>query len=310
MKMLITIIVPVFNEEANIELLYQEIQRIIQPLTQYDFEFIFVNDGSRDRSWDILIKLSAQDARIKAISFTRNFGHQMALTAGYDHARGDAIITMDCDMQDTPQLIIPMLQEWSRGTAIVYARRIDRKDTVIKRLTANLYYRLLDTIADVKIPRNVGDFRLIDRQVLATLKNCHERSRYLRGMVAWTGFPHAFVDFKRPDRHAGQTGYTWKKMYTLAFDGITSFSLFPLKLAAYSGFFVIISGAGMFAYISYDAIINQTSYPLFKWLVTILYIFMGVQFILMWLLGEYIGRIYDQEKGRPLYIVGKTKNCD
>jgi dolichol-phosphate mannosyltransferase len=203
-----------------------------------------------------------------------------------------------------------MLKKWEEGTNIVYARRLDRKDSFFKRVTAQLYYRFLDLISDVKIPRNVGDFRLIDRKVLNTLNKCREKARYFRGMVAWTGFSHAFIDFNRPNRTAGVTGYTWKKMFKLAFDGMTGFSMFPLKIAAYAGLFVIITGSLMFLYITCDALINQVDYPLFKWLVTVVYIFMGVQFVLMWFLGEYIGRMHDQQKGRPLYVIADEINME
>ena len=232
----------------------------------------------------------------------------MALTAGYDYATGDAIISIDADLQDPPHLILEMIEAWQQGSSIVYARRINRQDAFFKKLTALLYYRFLDCVSDVKIPRNVGDYRLIDSKVLITLKDCREKSRYLRGMVAWTGFKHSFIDFNRPNRHAGKTGYTWPKMLKLAFDGLTGFSLFPLKIAAFVGMFVIATGLLMFSYISIDSILFRIDYPLFKWLVTIIYIFMGIQFILLWLIGEYIGRIHEQQKNRPLYIIEETMN--
>lgn len=309
MKPKISIILPVFNEQDNLPLVHRELKSVLSNISRrYDFEIIFVNDGSADKSWAILRHLAQQDPTIKAITFSRNFGHQIALTAGYDIATGDAIITMDTDMQDPPSLILEMIQKWEQGVHIVYARRIDRKDSFLKRLTAKLYYRFLDLVSEVKIPRNVGDFRLIDRKVLTTLNLFREKSRYFRGMVAWTGFSHTFVDFVRPNRLAGSTGYTWKKMFRLAFDGVTSFSMFPLKLAAYAGMFVIVTGCAMFLYIAIDALLHQVHYPLFKWLVTTIYIFMGVQFLLLWFVGEYIGRIHDQQKGRPLYIVSETLN--
>lgn len=300
---LISIILPIYNEEVNIPIIYSELISILEKASTHDFEIIFVNDGSRDHSWERIKNLTDKDPRVKGITFSRNFGHQIALTAGYDRACGDAIITMDADLQDPPALVVDMIKEWENGNMIVYARRIDRKDSFLKKITANIYYKFLDLIADVKIPRNVGDFRLIDKKVLQTIKQCREKSRYFRGIVAWTGFQSAFVDFARPNRLSGITGYTWKKMFKLAFDGMTSFSMFPLKIAAYVGIFVILTGSLMFLYISIDALFNQVNYPLFKWLVTIIYIFMGVQFLLLWFLGEYIGRIHDQQKERPLYII-------
>jgi dolichol-phosphate mannosyltransferase len=230
------------------------------------------------------------------------------LSAGYDVARGDAVISMDADLQDPPTLLLDMIAVWEDDFDIVYARRVNRDDGFLKKLTARWYYRFLDSVAEVKIPRNVGDFRLIDKKVLTELKRCKEKARYLRGMVAWTGFKHSFVDFIRPNRLSGNTGYTWTKMFRLAFDGLTGFSLFPLKIAAYIGVFVIITGVAMFVGISIDAFIKHVHYPLFKWLVTIIYIFMGVLFLLLWLIGEYIGRIYEQQKDRPLYIIDESIN--
>lgn len=308
MNKLISIVIPIFNEEENLPVVYRELTSLLEG--KYDYELILINDGSRDRSWSIIKELAYNNLRIKAIQFSRNFGHQMALTAGYDVACGDAVITMDADMQDPPKLILDMIKKWEEGFQIVYARRIDRKDSFLKQITAKLYYQFLDLISDVKIPRNVGDFRLIDKKVLSTLNSCREKARYFRGMVAWTGFSQTYIDFARPNRTAGATGYTWKKMFKLAFDGMTSFSMFPLKLAAYVGVFVIATGILMFLYITCDALFNQVDYPLFKWLVTIIYIFMGIQFLLLWFLGEYIGRIHDQQKGRPLYIVAEEVNVN
>lgn len=311
MKKLVSVVIPVFNEEDNLFAIYRELSSVFGALqASYEYEILFVNDGSRDSSWKKIQEIASRDPKVRGITFSRNFGHQMALTAGYDHAQGDAIISMDADLQDPPKLLFEMIQKWEQGARIIYARRTDRKDSFFKKVTANLYYRFLDLVADVKIPRNVGDYRLIDRAVLFALNQCREKSRYFRGMVAWTGFPCAFVDFVRPNRVAGVTGYTWKKMFKLAFDGMASFSLFPLKIAAYVGVFVIVTGISMFLYIALDALLHQVDYPLFKWLVTVVYIFMGVQFLLIWFLGEYIGRIYDQGKGRPLYLIAEKLNFE
>jgi len=308
---LISIIIPAYNEEKNIPLIYIELIKIFNKyLDKYNFELFFVDDGSIDGTLEEVNKLADVDKRVRGLSFSRNFGHQIALTAGYDLASGDAIISMDADMQDPPILIMDMLKKWENGIDIVYARRINRKDGFLKKMTAGIYYALLDRVSDVKIPRNVGDFRLIDKRVLSEIIKCKEKFRYLRGMVAWVGFKSAFVDFDRPNRFNGQTGYTWKKMIKLAVDGFTGFSMFPLKLAAYIGTFVIITGFSMLLYVTYDFIAHATPYPLYKWLVIFVYIFMGVQFILMWLIGEYIGRIHDQQKNRPLYIIDQKINLN
>lgn len=311
MKKIISFILPIFNEEKNIPVMYHELATIIKSLQhKFEFEIIMVNDGSRDTSWQKIVELAAHDRTIKAINFSRNFGYQSALTAGYDTACGDAVITMDSDMQHPPSLVCDMIKQWEQGYQIVYARRIDRKDSFLKKITARLYHNLLDAIAEVKIPRNISDFRLIDKQVLAHIKLCREKSRYLRGMIAWSGFNHTFVDFHQPERIEGTTKYSWARLFKIAFDGVTGFSLFPLKIAAYVGAFVVLTGLGMLGIITIDALFFQGNYPLFKWLVTIIYVFIGVLFLLLWLIGEYIGRIYEELKGRPLYIIAERYNND
>ncbi len=311
MKKKISIIIPIYNEEAILNLLYNKINTVIEQInSKYVYEIIFINDGSRDSSWQIISNFAASDSHIKAINFSRNFGQQMALTAGYDYASGDAIITLDADLQDPPHLIVEMIEAWEKGSKIVYAKRIERNDSFLKNVTAKLYCRFLDYMSDIKIPYDVGDFRLIDKVVLQALRSCREKSRFLRGMVAWTGFTYTFVNFTRPERNTGKSAYTWAKLFKIAVDGLTGFSLFPLKLAAFVGIFVTITGMLMFSYITLDALFFDGVYPLFKWLVTIIYIFMGVQFGLLWLIGEYIGRIHDQLKNRPLYIIEETIDHD
>jgi glycosyltransferase involved in cell wall biosynthesis len=306
MSKCISIVIPVYNEEETLFLLYEQLQQAIAKIKDYEWEIIFVNDGSQDDSWKIIQSFTQQDIRIKGISFSRNFGHQMALAAGYDAAQGDAIITLDADLQDPPELIQKMVKQWESGFYIVYARRTARNDGWLKDTAAYLYYKLLHAIAEIRIPRNVGDFRLIDKKVLQAISSSQEPTRYWRGLVAWTGFKHTFVDFDRQERLAGIPGYTWAKSFKLGFDGLTGFSFFPLEIAAYIGTFVIATGLFMLGYITYDAVFYETRYPLFKWLTTIIYIFTGVQFLLTWLVGEYIGRMYMQQKQRPLYIVEQT----
>jgi dolichol-phosphate mannosyltransferase len=305
---LISIVIPIYNEEKNISILHAKLVAIFSQIPQYRIEIILVDDGSQDNSEVEIKKIIQKDAGVRSIFFSRNFGHQIALTAGYDMAMGEAVISMDADMQDPPEIILEMLRKWEEGCDIVYARRKNRSDGLLKKITAKAYYALLDSVSEVKIPRNVGDFRLIDKRVLQEIKKCREKFRYLRGMVAWIGFRDCFVDFDRPNRVNGKTGYTWKKMLKFAMDGFTGFSMFPLKIASYVGLFVIVTGSGMFAYVMYDFLIKSTPYPLYKWLVIVVYIFIGVQFVLMWLIGEYIGRIHDQQKERPLYIIKEKLN--
>ncbi|MGE4168424.1 MAG: glycosyltransferase family 2 protein [Candidatus Babeliales bacterium] len=302
-KKKISIIIPILNEEKNLPLLWQELQKIfIAQEHTYSFELILVNDGSKDSSWQLIQKISMNYQCI-AINFSRNFGYQAALTAGYDHCSSDAVITMDADLQHPPALIEKMLEHWQQGSKIVYARRLERHDSFLKKITAQAYHKILDLVAEVKIPRGISDFRLLDKQVVHEIKKYHEKARYLRGIVAWTGFNCSYVDFEQPSRKHDETRYTWSKLFKIAFDGIIGSSILPLKLAAYFGSFVIATGCIMLGIITVDALFFKGNYPLFKWLVTIIYIFLGFLFILLWLLGEYIGRMYEELKGRPLYIV-------
>ena len=267
-----------------------------------------ISIGHEERVVKKIVELSEKDKKVRGIDFSRNFGHQIALSAGYDAAKGGVIVSMDTDMQDPPELIVDMVKKWEEGAPIVYARRIERKDGFLKKLTASWYYKLLDSVSDVRIPRNVGDFRLIDKSVLEQLKNCPEKSRYLRGMVAWLGFKPAYIDFRRPNRVAGETGYSWKRMLKFAFDGITSFSMFPLKIAFYVGFFMLALGGFSSIYLIVEAIRGNFSF--LSWMIWFGFICVGLEFIVLWFLGEYIGRLYDQAKGRPLYIVSEKINLD
>ncbi len=310
-KKMVSLVIPAFNEEENIPLIYHKITELFRSkMPQYVYEIIFVDDGSRDNTWSIIVDMAKRDTQVKGRKFSRNFGHQIALSAAYDAAQGEAIISMDADLQDPPELLHEMIQEWVGGADIVYARRINRNDGLLKKLTATIYYRLLSHVSDVSIPRNVGDFRLVDAKVLQQLKSCREKSRYLRGMVAWTGFTCAYVDFERPNRHAGQTGYTWKKMVHLAFDGMTSFSTFPLKIVGYMGVMAIAAVHIVFFYMLYQMLMHDAHYQLAAWLSLAGFAMLGVQSFALWLLGEYVGRIYKESQARPLYIVEQECNLD
>jgi len=305
-KKIISIILPVYNEQDNIPVVYNALLKEFDALgTFYKYELIFVDDGSRDRSWEKLKIIAAGDARVRALSFSRNFGHQIALKAGYDIAVGDAIITMDADMQHPPQLIPAMIQKWHAGFDIVYAKKVGRKDNVIKRSFAFLFYTLLDFISFVAMPHNVSDFRLIDKKVLSVLRRCKEQSPYLRGMVAWSGFKATFIECHYAKRHMGTTGYTIAKMFKLAWDGATGFSTFPLKVAAYIGALIIMIATVIGCALLYHVVIYGAHFSLVTWLVEALVYMVGVQFLMLWLLGEYVGRIHEQQKERPLYIVAQ-----
>jgi polyisoprenyl-phosphate glycosyltransferase len=298
----ISIVIPVFNEELNIISLYEAIAITLKNL-EAKAEFIFVNDGSTDSSLSILRNLAKKENTVKVISFTRNFGHQAALTAGLDIACGDAIVTMDCDFQDPPEVISEMVKKWLEGSKIIYGRRSFRKDGFFKRFTAKTYYKLLFKASDIKIMGNIGDFRLIDKSVVYELRQMKEKSRYLRGMVPWLGFSYAVVDYIRPLRKKGKTGFSLLKMSRFAMTGILNFSLFPLRLGLILGIFIISTGIIFLFYLAIRYFFDHQFYKLLEWLAVVNYILIGFLFILIWIVAEYIGRIYDEVKGRPLYVI-------
>jgi len=304
----VSFIIPVFNEEKNIHLLFDAVMKEMKNNEEYKPEFIFVNDGSEDSSFFVLCQLAKDNSFVKVINFTRNFGHQAALTAGMDYATGDAIITMDCDLQDPPAIIPDMIKEWENGAKIVYARRILRKDPFMKRLTAKWYYKLLYKFSDIKIPGNIGDFRLIDKSVLDYLSKMREKSRYLRGMIPWLGFKHSFVDYNRPKRLHGKTGFSWLKMFRFAMKGILSFSLLPLRLGLIVGSFAVFSGFAFFLYLLIQFFIYDEFYKLLEWLAVFNYVLIGFLFILLWIIAEYVHNISNEVKGRPLYVVESKEN--
>jgi dolichol-phosphate mannosyltransferase len=304
MKKLISYIFPIYNEEANIDLLYKTLNDLLAGRDSYEFEIIFVNDGSRDGSLEKLIELQKKDDRVVVIDFARNFGHQFAVTAGLDHARGDAAIIMDSDMQDPPKVSLELIDKWREGYDVVYAQRRTRKDSFFKKLTADLFYRTLRRLADIEIPRNTGDFRLIDRKVVEAMKRFHEHDRFLRGMVSFVGFKQTAVQFDRDERHAGATGYPLKKMLKLAADGILGFSTTPLKLIARMGYLVAglsVAGiiyAGVVRIFFPDIAVEGWTFIV----ISVLFVG-GVQLIMLGVLGSYIGRIYTETQNRPLYLI-------
>ena len=279
-------------------------RKLVDVHPKYDYELIFVNDGSRDDSLDLLRALQPKDKRITVINFARNFGHQIAVTAGLDYARGDAVIIMDSDMQDPPKVSFELIKKWEQGYDVVYAQRRSRKDTLFKRLTADLFYRTLQKLAEIDIPRNTGDFRLLDHKVVNELRKFKEHNRFLRGMVSYVGFKQIAVAFDRDERHAGVTGYPLKKMLKFAADGVFSFSTAPLKLIRDFGFTV----AGLaFLGIIY-AVILKVFFPSITiegWTFIVISILLmgGVQLIMLGVLGSYIGRIYTEAQARPLYMI-------
>jgi glycosyltransferase involved in cell wall biosynthesis len=309
MKRLISYIFPIYNESGNIDLLHSVLNDVIAKAEDtYDFELIFINDGSRDDSLVKLYALQANDSRMTVINFSRNFGHQLAVTAGLDYAKGDAIIIMDSDMQDPPAVSLELIKAWEKGYQVVYAKRRTRKDTLFKKLTANGFYWLLQKLADIDIPKNTGDFRLIDRQAADALNQFREHNRFLRGLVSYIGFRQTAVLFDRDERHAGESNYPLNKMLSFAGDGIFSFSNFPLRLISRIGYFI---SALSFLGIVYAIIIKITDPQVvvagWTFIVIAILLVGGVQLIVLGVLGSYIGRIYTEVQGRPLYLTDSIR---
>ena len=301
-----SIIAPVFNENECLPEFYQRIKTVMDS-TKSSWELLLVDDGSSDGSTQIILELAKKDDRVQPLIFARNFGHQIAVTAGMDHALGEAVIVIDADLQDPPEVILELINKWKEGYQVAYAVRRKRAgESWFKLTTASFFYRLIYRITDVKIPLDTGDFRLLDRQVVDAMGSMRERHRFLRGMAAWVGFRQIGVLYDRQERFAGHTKYPLRKMLLLAVNAITGFSYLPLQLATYFGF---IAAALSIIAIPVVAVMRLTSSEAFlgqaTTLVAVLFLG-GVQLICVGILGEYIGRIYDEVKGRPLYILNKN----
>lgn len=298
-----SIVVPVYNEEEVIHETYRRLTEVMRS-TKEAYELLFVNDGSRDRTAEIIKEYSEQDPAVVLLDFARNFGHQIAITAGMDYARGEAVVVIDADLQDPPELILEMIEKWEQGFDVVYAKRTKRKgETYFKKQTAAMFYRFLRAMTDIDIPLDTGDFRLLDRKVCNQMNSIQEKNRFVRGLVSWVGFKQIAVEYERDERLAGESKYPLKKMLKLSMDGITSFSYKPLKLASYAG--VTLSGIG-FIYllvVLYLKLFTESTITGWSSLIVIQLFFSGIILIILGMIGEYIGRIYDETKNRPLYIV-------
>jgi dolichol-phosphate mannosyltransferase len=297
-----SIVAPVFNEAETLPHFYEEVVKVMEPLGE-PFELVLVNDGSSDNSYRIMHELHQRDARVHVVDFSRNFGHQIAISAGLDYARGDAVVIIDSDLQDPPEVIPQLVARWRDGAEVVYAQRTTREgETPFKLLTATLFYRLIGRITSVNIPRDTGDFRLLDRRVVNALIRMREQHRFMRGLSSWVGFQQEAVPYQRHSRYAGTTKYPLSKMIRFSLDAITSFSHVPLQLATTFGFFLAgVSLIGIlvaiFLRLFTGAIVGQAT-------TLIMVLFMGgVQLIFLGILGEYLGRIYDEVRARPLYVV-------
>jgi dolichol-phosphate mannosyltransferase len=298
-----SIIAPIFNELGNIPELFRRVKETMEN-TRETWELLLIDDGSTDGSTDQIRDLATQDFHIKPVIFARNFGHQIAVTAGLDYALGQAVVIIDADLQDPPEVILDMISKWKEGYEVVYAQRSEREgESWLKLLTASIFYRLIYRITDVNIPMDTGDFRLLDRKVVDVMKGMRERHRFLRGMSSWVGFKQTGVLYKRAARYSGETKYPYKKMIKFASDAITSFSYFPLQLAMYLGF--ITAGISIIAIpvVIISRIVGSHAFTgQATTLIAVLFLG-GVQLISLGILGEYIGRLYDEAKGRPLYII-------
>ncbi|GAB4504953.1 MAG: glycosyltransferase family 2 protein [Anaerolineales bacterium] len=298
-----SIVAPIYNELENLDELYRRLKEVMETIGA-TWELLLVDDGSTDGSTDKIRELAAADGRVRPVIFARNFGHQIAVTAGLDYARGQAVVVIDADLQDPPEVILDLIARWREGYEVVYAVRAEREgETWFKLWTASLFYRIIYRITDVHIPLDTGDFRLLDRKVVDVMKSMRERHRFLRGMASWVGFRQIGVEYRRAARYAGVTKYPLKKMLKLALNAITSFSYFPLQVATFFGFFsagVAILAIPVVIYLRASG--SQAFFGQATTLIATLFLG-GVQLISLGILGEYIGRLYDEAKGRPLYIV-------
>lgn len=299
----ISIVVPMYNEQEVAKEFYNRTISVLTKLIEYDYEIIVVNDGSRDKTLEILLNIVREDEHVKVINFSRNFGHQAAITAGIENALGDAIITIDADLQDPPEIIVDMIREYEKGYDIVYAKRKSRKkDTFFKRETAKLYYKILNKLSDIKIPENVGDFRLISKRVQEVFIKLPEKDRYVRGMFAWMGFNQTIVEFDRASRYAGKTKYPLSKMIKLALSGIVGFSTKPLRIIFKLGLATTFISFILMIYAIVMKILGNVENGWSSIIVAITFIG-GIQLLSLGIVAEYIAKIYGEVKERPVYII-------
>ena len=308
----ISVIIPMYYEEEVAEECYKRMTSVLQNIENYDYEIICINDGSRDKTLSILENLAIRDKKLKVLSFSRNFGHQCAVTAGLKYVTGDAIVIIDADLQDPPELIPEMLKLWEAGNDVIYGKRKTRDgESVFKLFTAKMFYKTLNALSDVEIPKDTGDFRLVDRKVVDTINSLPEHNKFLRGLFSWVGYKQIPFQYERKERFAGKTKYPLKKMLKLASDGIISFSTKPLKIVGGLGIISIVISFILLIYalISYIFKLNNLSAGWTSLMLGITF-FAGVQLLSLWIMSEYIARIYDESKNRPQYIIEKMINIE
>lgn len=307
---LLSIVIPMYFEEAVANECYKRIKEVVTK-NGINHELVFVNDGSKDKTIDILKSIAEKDKAVKIIDFARNFGHQNAVTAGVLNAAGDAVVIIDADLQDPPELIIDMISKWQQGYDVVYAKRKKRKgETWFKLITAKCFYRFLAYMSEVKIPTDTGDFRLIDRKVVETFREMPERNRFIRGMISWVGYEQTYIEYERDERFAGVTKYPLKKMIKFASDGIIAFSSKPLKVVTGMGFLTIVLTFIILIYTIVANLLGKATQPGWTSIMVAITFFGGVQMLSLGIIGEYISRIYDESKNRPLYIIKNKINFE
>lgn len=304
----LSVIIPIYNEEDNIPALYERLRGVLDPmLLPGGYEFIFINDGSRDQSLALIQTLAARDQRVHFINFSRNFGHQIAVTAGLDRAEGEAVVIIDADLQDPPELIPQLYQKLHEGYEVVYAKRRSRQgESAAKKLTAKLFYRILASITNISIPVDTGDFRVISRKVVEALRRMPEQNKFIRGQISWIGYRQTYLEYDRAERAGGETGYTYRKMIKLALDGITAFSDVPLKAATVGGF--VVSGVAFLVmlFTLYARFVSHDYEPGWASLMVSILFLGGVQLIAVGIIGEYMARLSANVRQRPLYIVSDS----
>ena len=300
----ISIIIPAYNEQDSLPFLFERLNNLTNQLKDYEFEILFVNDGSKDKTLEIIKEQRKVDNKISYVSFSRNFGKEIALMAGLDYATGDAIIFMDADLQDPPELIVELVKYWEEGYDDVYAKRRTRKgETFLKKFTSKMYYKVLQKVAGMEIQKDTGDFRLLDRRCANALKKLRESQRCTKSMFSWIGYKKKEVLFDREPRVAGRTKYNYKKLIDLAIDGITSFTTSPLRLATYISIPTFALLAGYFIYVIAKCFVVHQAIQAYQAIILLILFFSGVQIILFGIMGEYLGRIFVETKNRPLYFV-------
>ncbi len=301
-----SIVVPCYNEEGSLPELYRRITEVMSQ-TEESWELVLVNDGSADRTAEMMRELHAANPQVHIVDFARNFGHQIAVTAGMDYAQGEAVILIDADLQDPPELIWDMIKKWKEGYKVVYAIRAERKgETWFKIWTAKIFYRVIYSITDISIPLDTGDFRLMDRKVVDTMKQMPERHRFIRGMTSWVGFKQTGVEYVREERFAGETHYPFRRMLRFAITAITGFSHMPLQLATYLGFFIATISTLSTPIVIIGRLSGSHSFEGQATTLVMVLFLGGVQLISLGIIGEYLGRIYDEVKGRPMYVVNEA----